>query len=155
MRKVFVLAGIAFLAGSAALFGGESSGSDGSDEAVKGIVREFQKGLATHDLARIEPLMAEDMVAFENGRRDDTWAGFRDDHMKGEFDGPPAEQEWELLRVSVANDMAWAYTKTDLHVTRKNGEKLDLLLWTVYVMEKRDGEWKIVMLDWSMGRVRK
>jgi len=161
MRKLLVLASIVLLAVGAVLIGGgsmSSSASDGSDEAiaaVKNVVTEFQEGLATHDLARIEPLMAADMVAFENGRRDDTWAGFRDDHMKGEFDGPPAEQEWELIRVSVSDKMAWAYTKTDLHITRENGDKLELLLWTVYVMERRDGEWQIVMLDWSMGRVRK
>ena len=157
MRKLLVLASIAILAVGAVLFGGDASGptkANELNEAVKGVVREFQEGLATHDLARIEPLMAADMVAFENGRRDDTWAGFRDDHMKPEFEGPPAEQEWELIRVSVSDEMAWAYTKTDLHVTRKNGEKLDLLLWTIYTLEMRDGEWKIVMLDWSMGRVR-
>ena len=146
MRGVIGLVCLAILAGSAGLVGGEGKASD----EVKGVVREFQEGLAAHDLARIEPLMAEDMVAFENGRRDDTWAGFRDDHMKPEFEGPPAEQEWELMRVSLAGGMAWAYTKTDLHVTRENGEKLDLLLWTVYVLEKREGAWKIVMLDWSL-----
>ena len=161
MRKIIGLVSVVALIVGVVLVNGEwtsSSASDGSDEtiaAVKNIVTEFQEGLATHDMARIEPLMAADMVAFENGRRDDTWAGFRDDHMKGEFDEPPAEQEWELIRVSVAGEMAWAYTKADLHVTRENGDKLELLLWTVYVMEMREGAWQIVMLDWSMGRVRK
>jgi ketosteroid isomerase-like protein len=46
--------------------------------------------------------------------------------------------------------MGWAYRRTDLTLTRKTGEKVEALLWAVYVLEKRGGQWKIVLLDWSL-----
>jgi len=33
---------------------------------------------------------------------------------------------------------------------KSTGEEVELLLWSIYVLEKRDGDWKITVLDWSL-----
>ena len=121
------------------------------DEAeVRKIIAQFQEGMAAHDRSKIEPLVAEDMVAFENGGRNDGWADMRDNHMGPEFEGPAPPMEWEFVRVVASPQMAWGYTKTTFSVTRRDGEKMELLLWSIYVLEKRGGDWKITVLDWSL-----
>ena len=116
---------------------------------VRTVVEQFEQGLAQHDLTRIEPLMAADMVAFENGQRNDGWQDFRDNHLVPEMKEPAPPSHTEVIRVVVTPQMGWAYTRADLTLTRKGGEKVEARLWTVYVLEKRGEQWKIVVLDWS------
>jgi len=113
---------------------------------VRKIIQQFQEGLAEHNLARLEPLVASDMVALRN----DGWADLRDNHLAREFQQPAPPMEWEFVRVIATPQMAWGYTKTTFTVTRRNGEKANLLLWSIYVLEKRLEGWKIVVLDWSL-----
>ena len=35
-----------------------------------------------------------------------------------------------------------------------NDRKASHLLWSVYVLEKREGAWKITMLDWSIAKLK-
>jgi ketosteroid isomerase-like protein len=117
---------------------------------VRRVVVQFEAGLKQRDLARIEAVVAPDMVAFENGHRNDTWADFRDHHLVPEMKEPAPPSRTEFVRVSANPEMGWAYTRTDMTLTRKSGEKVGGILWSVYVLEKRGGEWRIVVLDWSM-----
>ena len=116
---------------------------------VRTVVEQFEQGLVQRDLTQIEPLMAADMVAFENGHRNDGWQDFRDNHLVPEMKEPAPPSKTEVIRVVVTPQMGWAYTRTDLTLTRKSGEKVEARLWTVYVLEKRGEQWKIVVLDWS------
>lgn len=124
--------------------------AESAEAEVRKVIQQFQEGLAEHNLAKLEPLVASDMVAFENGSRNDGWEDLRDHHLAPEFQRPAPSMQWEFVKVVATPQMAWGYTKTDLTVTRKNGEKIDLLLWSVYVLEKRSKDWKIVVLDWSL-----
>lgn len=117
---------------------------------IRRTVEQFEAGLKQRDLARIEAVVAPDMVAFENGHRNDTWADFRDHHLVPEMKEPAPPSQTELVRVSATAEMGWAYTRTTMTLTRRSGEKVEGVLWSVYVLEKRGGEWKIVVLDWSM-----
>ena len=121
-----------------------------SEAEVRKVIEHFEQGLAERNLAKIEPLMAADVVAFENGHRNDGWQDFRDNHLKPEFEEPAAPSRWEVVRVVATPQMAWGYTKQTLSVTRSNGEKAELLVWSVYVLEQRSGKWKIALLDWSV-----
>lgn len=120
------------------------------DAAVRAVIEKFELGLNQRDLRKIESVVAEDMVAFENGQRNDTWADFRDNHLVPEMKEPAPPSKTQVVRVQTSEHMAWAYTKTDLTFTRKNGEKANAVLWTIYVLEKRKDVWKIVVLDWSI-----
>ncbi len=123
--------------------------SSNPQDDVRGVIERFEQGLAERDLSKIEPLMAADLVAFENGHRNDGWADFRDHHLVPEMKEPPPPMKSQLVHISMTPGMAWGYTKTTMTLTRKNGEKVEATLWSVYVLEKREDQWKITMLDWS------
>lgn len=122
---------------------------EGPKAEVRAVIEQFERGLAERDLAKIEPLMAEDMVAFENGHRNDSWADFRDHHLVPEMKEPAPPMKGELVRLVATPQMGWGYTKTSMTLTRKSGEKVEATLWSVYALERREGKWRIVMLDWS------
>ncbi len=116
---------------------------------VRRVIEQFEQGVAARDLSKIEPLMAADLVAFENGHRNDGWADFRDHHLVPEMKEPMPPARTEVLRVTATPHMGWGYTRTTMTLTRRDGSKVEATLWSVYVVEKRAEEWKIVVLDWS------
>ena len=122
---------------------------DREDAAIRDVIRRFESGVKEKDLKRIEAVVAEDLVAFENGHRNDGWADFRDNHLVPEMKEPSPPSKSELIRIKTSGEISWAYSKTEMQITRKSGEQVNAVLWSVYVLEKRKGEWKIVMLDWS------
>ncbi len=125
-----------------------------TDAEVRKIIQQFEAGVQARDLSKIEPLMAADLVALENGHRNDGWVDFRDNHLVPEMKEPAPEAKTELMRIKVSKDMAWAYTQTEMKVTPKTGDPVNMQLWSTYILEKRGQEWKIVLLDWSLRRLR-
>jgi ketosteroid isomerase-like protein len=119
------------------------------EDSVRQAVEQFEKGLNERDLKQIEGVVAEDLVAFENGHRNSSWSDFRDHHLIPEMKEPAPPSKTELVSIKASDHMAWAYTKTDMKLTRKSGEHVEGRLWSIYVLEKRQGAWKIVLLDWS------
>lgn len=85
--------------------------ADDNEKEARRIITEFQQGLAAHDVTKIEPLVAADMVAFENGHRNHSWQDFRDNHLLPEFKGPVRPMEWEFIKVVATQEMAWATPK--------------------------------------------
>lgn len=122
---------------------------DRETSAVRAIVQQFEDGLKQKDVKKIEASVAPDLVVFENGHRNDGWADFRDNHLLPEMKEPTSPSKTELIKIKTSAQISWAYTKTEMQITRKSGEQVDAVLWSVYVLEKRDGAWKIVVLDWS------
>ena len=148
MRKLFALVFIAAVTCSS------SSAKDTPAENVRRVVSQFQQALEKRDVASIERLVANDVVVLENGHRNDGWLDFRDNHLIPEMKEPAPPSKTELIKITATSSMGWAYTRTTMLLTRKNGEKADAELWSVYVVEKRAAQWKITLLDWSM-RVQK
>ena len=144
MKKPLLV--VAMVAGALMALYGQPKGQE---VEVRRVITQFEQGLADHNLAKIEPLMAPDMVAFENGHRNDGWQDFRDNHLVPEMQEPAPPSTSSIVKVTVTDTMAWGYTKTSMTLTRKSGEKVEATLWSVYVLEKRGDGWKIVVLDWS------
>jgi len=119
------------------------------EDDVRGVIQRFEQGLAARDLSKIEPLMAADLVAFENGHRNDGWQDFRDRHLVPEMREPAPPSKSQIVKIVATPQMGWGYTRTDMTLTRKNGQKVEAVLWSVYVVEKRAEGWKLVLLDWS------
>ena len=119
------------------------------EDDVRGVIQRFEQGLAARDLSKIEPLMAADLVAFENGHRNDGWQDFRDRHLVPEMREPAPPSKSQIVKIVATPQMGWGYTRTDMTLTRKNGEKVQAVLWSVYVVEKRAEGWKLALLDWS------
>ena len=114
---------------------------------VRATVGQFEQGLRDRKLALIEPVVADDIVVFENGERNDGWADFRDNHLKPELAEPAHPSTTSLVRMKVSGNMAWAYSET---IVPRSG-KPDAVVWSSYVLERRKGAWKIVSLNWSIG----
>ena len=128
----------------------QQSPNSSSEETVRNIVLEFEKGLNERNLRRIEAVVAEDLVVLENGHRNEGWADFRDHHLVPEMKEPAPPSTSEFITIKTSDRLAWAYTRTDIKLTRKSGEQIGARLWSVYVLEKRNRDWKIVLLDWSL-----
>lgn len=126
----------------------EDNGS--ANDQVRAVIQQFEQGLRQRNLSMIEPLAADEIVVFENGHRNDGWADFRDNHLIPEMKEPAAPAESRFVKIKAGADMAWGYTRTEIPITRKNGDKATLLLWSTYVLEKRADNWRIVLLDWSI-----
>lgn len=121
------------------------------EAAARAAVETFERGLAERKLALIEPVVADDLVALENGHRNDGWKDFRDNHLAPEMKEPaPAGMKTELIRIKASSDMAWAYSRTTF-LSERRGQKREVTLWSAYVLERRAEGWKIVLLDWSIG----
>lgn len=125
-----------------------------SEAGVRSVVNHFQQALEQRDVSAVEQLVAKDLVVLENGHRNDGWLDFRDNHLIPEMKEPAPPSKTEVVRVTATDTMGWAYTRTTISLTRKNGEKVDAELWSVYIVEKRGTKWRIALLDWSM-RVQK
>jgi ketosteroid isomerase-like protein len=123
-----------------------AAGKSGAEQAVA----TFEQGLRERKLALIAGVVAEDIVVLENGERNDGWADFRDNHLVPEMQEPAPPSQGEFLRSTVKGDMAWALTRTTMNIVR-HGVKTEVVVWSAYVLERRDGAWKIVLLDWSVG----
>lgn len=120
----------------------------GREEAqVREIIVAFEKAIERRDITAMETMVDPAMVAFENGHRNDSWADFRDNHLKPEFAEPAPAMKSEVLHVRAGASMAWGYTRGTFTNTRGR----NYVLWSVYVLEKASaGAWKITMLDWSL-----
>lgn len=128
----------------------QTSAAMSSEDNVRTVIRQFEEGLNQRSVAKIQSVVANDVVVLENGHRNDGWIDFRDNHLIPEMKEPALASRSELIKIKTSREMAWAYTKTEIKLTDKNGGRAVGLLWSVYIIEKRAGEWKIVLLDWSM-----
>jgi ketosteroid isomerase-like protein len=144
MRIVRIFAVLAMLICSAV------AQAPGGDNEVSGAITRFHEALQKRDVTAIEKLVSNDLVVFENGGRNDGWADFRDNHLIPEMKEPAPESKWEIVRVERKGEMAWGYTSETF--TSAKGNKLQL--WSVFVLQKSGKEWKIRMLDWSIGRAK-
>ena len=123
--------------------------SPSPEDEVRSVIQRFEQGLAARDVSKIESLVAPDLVVLENGGRNDGWVDFRDNHLIPEFAEPAPPSKTEIVKITATPQMGWGYTRTDMTVTRRNGQKAEAVLWSLYVVEKRAEGWKLVLLDWS------
>lgn len=119
------------------------------EDEVRNLIQRFEQGLAERDVAKLESLAAPDLVVLENGGRNDGWVDFRDHHLIPEFQESAPPSKTAIVRIVATPQMGWGYTRTDMTLTRKSGQKAEAVLWSVYVVEKRAEGWKLVLLDWS------
>ena len=126
------------------------SASQSEGVAALAVVKSFEAGLQARDLKQIEKTVAEDIVVFENGHRNDGWVDFRDNHLAHELQEPAPPMKTELVKSKVTPQMAWIYTHSEFRVKTKAGSEVTATLWSIYVLEKRAAVWKIAVLDWSI-----
>lgn len=155
MKRQFVQLFISVFLGLSAAGNAQIAQMSAEDNAVRTLINNFELGLNERSIAKIEAVVASDLVVLENGHRNDGWPNFRDHHLIPEMKEPSPVTKSELVKLKTSSHMAWAYTKTEMQLTDKSGKSVDALLWSAYVLERRAGEWKIVFLDWSMRMPKK
>lgn len=139
---------ILLILGTAAF--GQRSTEAPSEKVVRQLIEQFEAGVQERDLKKIEAVVADDLVAFENGHRNDGWADFRDHHLVPEMKEPAPPMTRKTVRISATDRMGWGYSEATFSGKRPNGDTVQYQLWSIYVVERRSKEWKIVMLDWSL-----
>ena len=110
---------------------------------VRAVLTAFQDALADRNISHVQKTVGQDVVSIENGSRRDGWEQYRDRRLLPEFAHPAPAGRWEIVKISASADIAWAYTKSLLSTPGKG----DAILWTVFVLERRGKEWKIVLVD--------
>ena len=132
----------------------EESPTTPADHEVTESITRFEGALQARNLGRVAELVADVLVVFENGGRNDGWKDFRDNHLVPEMKEASPPMSSKLIKVVTTPAMAWAYTRTEMFADPKDSQKASHLLWSVYVLEKRKGAWKITMLDWSIAKLK-
>ncbi len=130
------------------LFPALAARAETPETAVRAAITAYQEAVADRNIAHVQKVVGQDVVSIENGSRRQGWEEFRDRRLLPRFAHPAPPSHWEILKLSASGDMAWAYTKTLLASSRKG----DAIVWTVFVLERRGKEWKIVLLDQSSTR---
>ena len=118
---------------------------------VREVIAQFEAALQKHDLQAIEALVSPDLVVFENGHRNDGWQDFREHHLLPEFKSSRTQYRTEVVRIEVTPSLAWGYSRMNRTYIAGKDDRPDV--WTIYVLRKSQGGWKIAVLDWSVRRI--
>ena len=118
---------------------------------VREVITQFEAALQKHDLQVIEALVSPDLVVFENGHRNDGWQDFREHHLLPEFKSSRTQYRTEVVRIEVTPSLAWGYSRMNRAYVARKDDRPDV--WTIYVLRKSQGAWKIAVLDWSVRRI--
>jgi ketosteroid isomerase-like protein len=152
-RNGAVLNRCAFALGLLALLAADHAKADRRPEdQARDVVTRFERALLDHDVPAIAALVADDIVVFENGHRNDGWQDFRDNHLVPEMKEPRHPMKTKPVKFRATPQMAWGYTRTELFADPKTPGTVSHVLWSVYVLEPRPENWKIVSLDWSIAK---
>ena len=75
-----------------------AQGADSSTTIeVRRVIQGFEQAVAARDIAKVEEVVAPDIVVFENGGRNEGWADFRDNHLVPEMKEAPPPSKTELI----------------------------------------------------------
>jgi ketosteroid isomerase-like protein len=140
--------------GAVALFSAASNARADArpEDAARDVVTRLERALQNHDVPGIAALVADDIVVFENGHRNDGWQDFRDNHLVPEMKEPKHPAKSTRVKLRATPQMAWGYTRTELFANASKPQMVTHVLWPVYVLEPRQEGWRIVSLDWSIAK---
>lgn len=119
---------------------------------VREVITRFETALEKHDVQTIEALVSPDIVVFEDGRRNEGWQDFREHHLLPEFKSSRTQYRTEVVKIEATPSLAWGYCRMNRAYVARKDDRPDV--WTIYVLRKSEGSWKIAVLDWSVRRIR-
>lgn len=99
---------------------------------------------------KLGEVMDPDVLVLEGTGKDVGWAAYRDGHIG------PEMKDWESLAYAdtvvvdteVKGDSAWAVTQATVTIV-SGGKPMTLDVAETFVLNKRDGAWRIRHLHWS------
>lgn len=153
--SVSVLASVLLLVAITSAVAHEPQATSNDAAAVRHLLEQNARGFETGDFELLNSLWAHDsgVTVFESGHANYGWADYRDHHLKPEVE----EMKNVTYRLSdvtprISGDTAWATFKYTIRADFR-GQLIDSGGLGTAVVEKRDGEWKIV--HWHTSAPRK
>jgi ketosteroid isomerase-like protein len=134
------------------LVAGHAQADARPEDTARDVVIRFERALQDHDVPGIAALVANDIVVFENGHRNDGWQDFRDNHLVPEMNEPKHPAKSTPVKLRATPQMAWGYTRTELFADPAKPKTVTHILWSVCILEPRQDRWRIVSLDWSIAK---
>ncbi len=150
MTKNFILTVSFFTLGAAFILGfyfiSPVSAQTDEVKAVTDVLIREAKAVEKGDLAALDKLWAnsEDVTVFESGHANYGWTDYRNSHLAPELkEFKNTKYAFSDLKVKVDGKTAWATFKYTISGDA-NGKHFDGGGLGTAVLEKRDGQWRIV-----------
>lgn len=122
------------------------SAQTNEEKAVIAVLRQNATAFAKNDMATMNKIWANDesLTIFESGHANYGWTDYRDNHLAPEMkEIKNTKYEYSDIKAKVAENMAYATMKYTISGDA-DGKHFDSAGLATAVLEKRDGNWKIV-----------
>ena len=126
-----------------------SGTADPATAPVTAVVDEFSVALQKGDLAKVEALLASDVLVLEGGGAERSRAEYMEHHAGHDAEflkGAHVQRGTRTARVN--GDMAWVGTESEIHATA-DGKPVTLLSSETMVLHRSAAGWRIVHIHWS------
>ena len=137
---------IVALAALLALVGLPATAQDNNEKAVRDVLIQSATAFEKNDMAAMEKLWLNDesVTVFESGHANYGWADYRDHHLGPEMkEMKNTKYTLSDMKVKVSGNTAWATFKYAISADIGTRHVEAAGLGTA-VLEKRDGNWRIV-----------
>ncbi len=122
--------------------------ADTPSNEVRAVLTAYQDGMADRNIAHVQKAVANEVIVIRDGAPSDGWEEYRDHRLIPQFAHTAPASHWEVVKLNASADIAWATVKTVVSAKGKG----DSLVWTVFVLERRGRDWKIVLIDENPGK---
>lgn len=135
---------------SSAVVAKEVSAPENDEAAVRDVLLRSASSFAKNDLAEAAKVWAidESLIIFESGHANYGWADYRDNHLVPEMgEMKNTKYEFNDIKIQLAGKTAWATLKYTISAdVTENGKPrhIDGGGLGTAILEKRDGQWRIV-----------
>jgi len=122
------------------------SAQSNEEKAVIVVLQQNATAFAKNDMATMNKIWANDesLTVFESGHANYGWTDYRDNHLAPEMkEIKNTKYEYSDIKAKVAGNMAYATMKYTISGD-SDGKHFDSAGLATAVLEKRDGNWKIV-----------
>jgi uncharacterized protein (TIGR02246 family) len=117
---------------------------DDDDTAIRALLREWHEATAAGDIARILPLMAEDVVFLGAGRPPMHGRRAFEQGLRTLLTHSRIDSQGEVREIVVCGDLAYCWSDLSVKVTPIGGGSPTRLAGpALSILRKRDGAWTV------------
>ena len=157
-RKIWILAGMLFVAGAVMVPGipvqavgsqGETEDLTGDDvAAIRAVVESYHAALQSGDRESATALLSADVMVLESGYLE-TAEEYLSHHLEADMEFSAAVvSEREVVQAVVEENVGWVISKSSAKGDFR-GNEIDSAGVELMILRKEDGRWKIQAIHWS------
>jgi ketosteroid isomerase-like protein len=119
------------------------------DDSALAVADAFEQAIAAGDEGRVKAVLAPDVLIYEMGGREASFAEYAAGHLKADIEFMKAMRREVLDRAhGTSGDLAWVATRR--RITGPYHDKpVDISSTETLVLKRQAGTWKIVHVQWS------